>query len=114
MLIFSNITSEQFSVLHAGPKFTPCRLSSSTIAGYFSVCSGIPKVGNGWAQAQPILSGAQPTQPLIMQSKFKKIYQLTIFAAKYEIHNLPGVANYVEKFLEQEYQYHVPSHTPNK
>ena len=51
--------------------------------------SGVGEVGNSWAQTQPILSGAQSTQPLIAQSKlFKKLYQSTIFAAKYEIHDL--------------------------
>ena len=36
------------------------------------VYSGVAKVGIGRAQSQPILAGAQPTEQLIAQSKFKK------------------------------------------
>jgi len=34
----------------------------------YTQVSGIAKVGNGWAQAQPIMSGAQPILMFIAQS----------------------------------------------
>ena len=49
---------------------------------YDPECSGVAKVGNGWEQAQPIMSSAQP----IFMSIVHSIY--TPFHIKYVIYRL--------------------------
>ena len=51
-----------------------CRLSCQAYITHCHDTSGVAKVGNGWAQAQPIMSSAQPIFMSIVQPIYAPFY----------------------------------------